>query len=488
MKILTGSNNPQLIPNMVGVVNENGIDPLNALNWSIAGSGLDDYQIKSDLNPIWFGDMIFDTSIIIDASNNMNPSGFMLANAIEVLRQAISDDASEIDAMHSNSFGIIRHSSLHAVSTNNVKFHGKTAGLQFALNHARYNDIIFITGGLSASGPVIVPEGKNIIVWDISGSMTDYSAYAVKTVSNRDPIAAMNEILQYYIIRDETESEKENMATTVVEQVPAGVRIIPNAVDAAWNNAALETYINDPRDHDLVDEAGVSILPQKIKAVTIVVDGSGSMTLVEDYLIGVLKLLPDACAENSVEIMHTFAEGIIIHPSVKSTSILEIEYASGGEGLSFAYANAKYENILLITDGHITDREVTIPEGKNISEWVIKKPNSSPTSYKKYIGDTINDMIEHYNQVMQTRLDPACMGVQAEYAPDIGATVSATANSPDWYITHQWTTNMLAEFSDLSIDQIAKLRRMAINNIFRKDDLDEQLTAMRSLYPYFKTL
>lgn len=492
MKILTDENKPQLIPNEFAT-DIGASSQLSALHWAISGTYqqvINEYKTKDDLTQIWFEYDLYNTSIIIDSSYAMNSSGHILRSAIDVLRQAISDDSDELDVMHTNHSGIIRHWSPHATSVSGVKCIGKTAGLQFAVNNAKYDDIIFITSGyLSISGPVIVPEGKNIIVWDISGSTTDYSAYAVKTVSNRDPIAAMNEIMQYYIIRDETESEKENMATPVVEQATAGVRIIPNAVDAAWNNAALKTYISEPHIHGLADEAGITILPQKIKEVTIIVDGSGSMTLVEDYIIGVLKILPEACDENSVEIMHTFAEGIIIHSNVNSSSVLEIEYASGGEGLSFAYANAKYENILLITDGHITDREVTIPEGKNISEFLIKKPNSFTTSYKKYIGDTINDMIEHYNHGMQPRLDKACMEVHVvESVPAIETTVTTTSTAPDWYITHQWTTNMLAEFSDLSIDLITTLRRMAINNIFNKDDLDEQLTAMRSLYPYFKNL
>lgn len=484
MKNITDENAPKLIPNTVG--DDNSIDPLNALNWSISGRGLDDYQTKSDVRPIWFDDMLFDTSIIIDASNNMNPLGFMLANAIEVLRQAISGAADEIDVMHSNSFGIICHSSLHAVSANNVKFHGKTSGLQFALNHTKYNNIIFITGGLSASGPVVVPEEKNIIVWDISGSTTDYSAYAIKTVSNRDPVAAMNEILQYYIDLEQSESEKQNMTVLVVEHVSTGVRIIPNPDnhDSAAYRVALKNYIRDPQDHDFSDEVGIAILPQKIKNVTIVVDGSASMTLVEDYLIGVLKIIPAACDEISVEIIHTFAEGILIHSSVKSKTILEIEYASGGEGLSLAYANAKYDDILLITDGHITDIKVTIPEGKKISEWVIKKPDSFEMTYAQYVEKIVNEMIEYYNPDVQPIFEKS-EGVVIESSANI---TDSTPVIPDWYITHQWTTNMLAEFSDLSIEQIAKLRRMAINNIYKKDNLDEQLTAMRSLYPYFKNL
>jgi hypothetical protein len=479
MKIITGENQPELIPNPV---NPPTIDNRSVLQWSSNGNGydaLDQYKTKAELAPIRFENELYNTSIIIDASYMMNASGYMVKTAIDVLRQAVTNNQNEIDVMHTNESGVIRHSSIHALSISNVRFCGKKSGLEFALANSKYNDIIFITSGLSNSGAVVVPEGKNLIVWDVSGSVVDYSAYANKTVSTRDPIVAVKEILQYYA----TLSASENTEFTMPS---LGIRMIYNN-DMPTSGVKLDEFILPQTDHDFSDEDGISILPQKIKDVTIVVDGSGSISLVEEFVIGVLKILPEACDESSVEIIHTFSEGIIVHPSVSANSVLEIRYASGGEGLSFAYKNAKYDKILLITDGYITDKEVVIPEGKKVSEWIISKPNIFETSYQKYVEDTVNDMIEHYNPGMQTRLETACMGdSEVKSVPTIVAPPKEPAKAPDWYVTYQWTTNMLAEFSDLTIDEISRLRRMAINNIFNKDNLDDQLTAMRSLYPYFK--
>lgn len=129
----------------------------------------------------------------------------------------------------------------------------------------------------------------------------------------------------------------------------------------------------------------------KIQNVSVIIDGSRSMggpTSWYNQYCMLSQILGD-----NVEVMHSNMDGIAIHDNKDAETIYGIEADSCGEGFEFALSQCKYNVVIIIGDGTISD-SIPVHNGKFIIYWNVQNAAEIPNNYYKSSFHWVNSVVD----------------------------------------------------------------------------------------------
>lgn len=96
---------------------------------------------------------------------------------------------------------------------------------------------------------------------------------------------------------------------------------------------------------------------------------------------------------DNVEVMHSNMDGIAIHDNKDAETIYGIKADSCGEGFEFALSQCKYDVVIIIGDGTISDFHPG-NNGKFIIYWNVMHSAEIPNNYYKSSFPWVNTVVD----------------------------------------------------------------------------------------------